>query len=48
MFLILYVDDILLAGNNFEMIKATKKWLLYVCDMKDVAKARYALGVEII
>jgi len=26
MFLTLYVDDILLAGNNLEMIKATKKW----------------------
>jgi len=27
MFLLLYVDDILLAGNNLEMINATKQWL---------------------
>ena len=46
MFLILYVDDILLVMNKFEMIKATKKWLSYVCEMKDVAEARYVLKVE--
>ena len=37
-FLILYVNDILLAGNNFEMTKATTKWLSYVCEMKDVGR----------
>ena len=27
MFITLYVDDILLAGNNMEMMKTTKRWL---------------------
>jgi len=27
MFLTLYVDDILLAGNKMEMMKTTKQWL---------------------
>jgi len=40
MFLILYIDDILLVGNKLEIIKATKKWLSYICEMKDVSKAR--------
>ena len=47
-FLTLYVDDILLAGNNLEMIKATKKWLSSVFEMKDLGEARNVLGVKII
>ena len=46
MFLTLYADDILLAGNNLEMIKATKKWLSSVFEMKDMGEARYVLGVD--
>jgi len=34
MFFSLYLDDILLAGDNLEMIKAAKKLLSYVCEMK--------------
>jgi len=45
MFLILYGDDILLAGNNLEMIEATKKLLSSVFEMKDMGEARYVLGV---
>ena len=48
MFLTLYVDDILLAGNNLEMIEATKRWLSSVFEMKDMGEARYVLGVEIV
>jgi len=48
MFLTLYVDDILLAGNNLEMINATKWWLSSVFDMKDMGETRYVLGVEIV
>ena len=48
MFLTLYVDDILLVGNNLEMIEATKKWLSSVFEMKDMGEARYVLGVKII
>jgi len=48
MFLTLYVDDILLAGNDLELINATKRWLSSVFEMKDMSEARYVLGVEII
>jgi len=48
MFLTLYVDDILLAGNNLEMINTTKRWLSSVFEMKDMGEARYVLGVEIV
>jgi len=48
MFLTLYIDDILLAGNNLEMIEATTKWLSFVFEMKDIGEIRYVLGVEII
>jgi len=47
-FLTLYVDDILLVGNNLEMIEATKKWLSSVFEMKDMGEAKYVLGMEII
>jgi len=46
MFLTLYVDDMPLVGNNLEMIKATKKWLSSVFEMKDMGEARYSLGVK--
>ena len=48
MFLTLYVDDILLAGSDMEMINATKRWLSSVFEMKDMGEARYVLGVEIL
>jgi len=44
----LYVDDILIAGNNKEMIDTTKKWLSSNFEMKDMGKASYVLGVKII
>jgi len=47
-FLTLYVDDILLVGNNLEMIEATKRCLSSVFEMKDMGETRYVLGVEII
>lgn len=43
----LYVDDILLAGNNIEMIVATKGWLSSTFVMNDVVEADYILGVKI-
>ncbi|KAL0283563.1 UNVERIFIED_CONTAM: Retrovirus-related Pol polyprotein from transposon TNT 1-94 [Sesamum radiatum] len=43
----LYVDDILLAGNNMEMIVATQKWLSSAFEMKDMGEAEYILGVKI-
>ncbi|KAL0282692.1 UNVERIFIED_CONTAM: Retrovirus-related Pol polyprotein from transposon TNT 1-94 [Sesamum radiatum] len=35
----LYVDDILLAGNNMELIVATQKWLSSTFEMKDMGEA---------
>jgi len=47
-FLILYVDDILLAESNLEMINATKEWLSSIFEIKDMGEGRYVLGVEIV
>ena len=44
----LYVDDILLAGNDKEMISATKRWLSSTFEMKDMGEASYALEVKIL
>jgi len=46
MFLTLYIDDILLARTDLEMINATNRWLSSVFKMKDMGEARYVLGVE--
>jgi hypothetical protein len=43
----LYVDDILLAGNDAEMIITTKEWLSSNFEMKDMGEADYILGVKI-
>jgi len=48
MFLTLYIDDILLVGNNLEMINPTKQWLSLVFKIKDMGEARYVLGAEIV
>ncbi|KAK2968233.1 hypothetical protein RJ640_027063 [Escallonia rubra] len=43
----LYVDDILLAGNDMSSIVATKQWLSSTFEMKDMGEANYVLGVKI-
>jgi hypothetical protein len=44
----LYVDDILLAGNDKEMIVTTKEWLSSNFEMKDMGEANYVLGIKIL
>ena len=44
----LYIDDILLTGNNKEMIDTAKKWLSSNFEMKDMGEASYVLGVKIV
>jgi hypothetical protein len=44
----LYVDDIIIAGNNKEMIETTKRWLSSNFEMKDMGEANYVLSVKII
>ena len=46
-FLILYVDDILIIGNNIPMLKEVKKWLESCFAMKDLGEAAYILGIKI-
>ena len=48
MFLTLYFDDILLVGDNLEMIKAANKWLSSIFKIEDMRQAKYALSVEIV
>ncbi|GKF30133.1 retrotransposon protein, putative, ty1-copia subclass [Tanacetum coccineum] len=47
-FLVLYVDDILLMGNNVTMLKEVKSWLCKYFSMKDLGEAAYILGIKII
>ena len=47
-FLILYVDDILLIGNDFEMLSKGKIQLATQFQKKDLREAQYALGIKII
>jgi hypothetical protein len=46
-FLILYVDDILLSSNDVSMLRETMKFLSSNFDMKDLGEASYVLGIEI-
>jgi Reverse transcriptase (RNA-dependent DNA polymerase) len=46
-FLILYVDDILLASNDKNMMRETKKSFFKHFDMKDLDEASYVLGLKI-
>ena len=41
-FLILYMDDILLASSDVSLLLKTKKF-----DMKDLGEALFVLGIEI-
>jgi len=47
MFLILYVDDILLATNDLGLLHETKKFLSSNFEMKDMSEASYLIGIEI-
>jgi len=46
-FLILYVDDILLIGNDIELLKSVKDYLNGKFSMKDLGEAAYILGIKI-
>ena len=47
-FLVLYVDDILLATNDIDMLIETKQLLFSHFDMKDLGEASYVLGIQIL
>ena len=46
-FLILYVDDILLIGNNIEFLDSVKGYLNKSFSMKDLGEAAFILGIKI-
>ena len=47
-FLVLYVDDILLAANYTNVLVETKHLLFSHFDMKDLGEASYVLGIQIL
>ena len=47
-FLVLYVDDILLIGNDIEVLSSVKGWLPKQFDMKDLGEANYILGIKLL
>ena len=47
MFLILYVDDILLVGNDIPMLESVKTSLRNSFSMKDLGDTAYILGIMI-
>ena len=46
-FLVLYVDDILLIGNDVGMLSSVKASLSRNFSMKDLGEATYVLGIRI-
>ena len=47
MFLVLYVDDILLIGNDVRVMSSVKIWLSSQFDMKDLGEANFILGIKL-
>ena len=47
-FLVLYVDDILLAGNDTGLLVETKHLLFCHFDIKDLKEASYVLDMQIL
>ena len=47
-FLVLYVDDILLIGNDIDVLSSVKGWLQKQFDMKDLGQANYILGIKLL
>ncbi|KAL0413293.1 UNVERIFIED_CONTAM: Retrovirus-related Pol polyprotein from transposon TNT 1-94 [Sesamum radiatum] len=46
-YLVLYVDDILLIGNDVKILGDIKPWLSTQFSMKDMGEASYILGIKI-
>ena len=46
-FLVLYVDDILLATNDIGLLHETKRFLSKYFEMKDLGDASFVLGIQI-
>ncbi|KAL0286933.1 UNVERIFIED_CONTAM: Retrovirus-related Pol polyprotein from transposon RE1 [Sesamum radiatum] len=46
-YLVLYVDDILLIGNDVKMLGDIKAWLSTQFSMKDMGETSYIFGIKI-
>ena len=46
-FMVLYVDDILLTSSDVNLLNDTKRLLFANFDMKDLGQASFVLGIEI-
>jgi hypothetical protein len=46
-YVVLHVNDILLVGNNMEVIKEVKMKLSSKFDLKDLSEAKFIMGMEI-
>ena len=46
-FLVLYVDDILLIGNDVRVMSSVKIWLPSQFDIKDLGEANFILGIKL-
>ena len=44
MFLVLYVNDILLIGNDVGVMSSVKVWMSSQFDMNDLGEANFILG----
>ena len=47
-FLVFYVDDILLIENDIEVLSSVKRWLQKQFDMKDLEEANCILGIKLL
>ena len=47
-FLVLYVDDILLIGNDVGIMSSVKVWLSKCFSMKDLGEVSYVLGIKLL
>ena len=45
--LLVYVDDVILAGNNLQEIEETKRFLSQQFKLKDLGQLKYFLGIEV-
>ena len=47
-FLVLYVDDILLASKDIAFLQETKRFLTKIFEMKDLGEVSFVLGIKIL
>ena len=46
-YLVVYVDDLLMTGNNESYISSIKKYLKKIFEMTDMGHLHYYLGIEV-